>query len=344
MKGAFSMKALLIGGTGVISTSISRLLVEKGWDLTLLNRGNRAGDIPGAKQLTLDVNDEAAVAQAIQNEHYDVVGDFIAFHPAQAERDIRLFRGKTDQYIFISSASAYQKPLSSPVITEATPLSNPHWEYSRNKIAIEELLMRAYRETGFPITIVRPSHTFNFRSMPVAIHGHKGPWQVMKRMMEGKPVLMPGDGSSLWAVLNSDDFAPAYVGLMGNIHAIGQAVQITGEELLTWNQIMESIAKAVGGTYKPCYVPTSLLVKAGKYDFEGAMLGDKSNTVIFDNALAHRLVPAWTIQKRFDQAARESAAYILSHPELQVEDPEFDRFSDQVAAIMEKAGESIAAL
>ena len=338
------MKALFIGGTGVISTSISRLLVSKGWDLTLLNRGSRPQDVPGAKQLIADVNDEAAVAKAIEKEHFDVVADFIAFVPAQAERDIRLFKGKTDQYIFISSASAYQKPLSSPVITEATPLHNPHWEYSRNKAAIEELLMREYRASGFPVTIVRPSHTFNFRSMPVAVHGDKGAWQVMKRMMEGKPVLMPGDGSSLWAVLNSEDFAPAFVGLMGNVHAIGQAVQITGAELLTWNQIMESVAKAVGGVYKPCYVPTALLMKAAKYDFEGALLGDKSNTVIFDNTLAHRLAPTWKIQKRFDQACRESAAYFLAHPELQVEDPEFDRFSDAVVEIMQAAGEKIAAL
>ncbi len=338
------MKALFIGGTGVISTSISRLLVSKGWDLTLLNRGSRPQDVPGSKQLIADVNDEAAVAKAIEKEHYDAVADFIAFVPAQAERDIRLFKGKTDQYIFISSASAYQKPLSSPVITEATPLHNPHWEYSRNKAAIEDLLMKEYRASGFPVTIVRPSHTFNFRSMPVAVHGDKGAWQVMKRMMEGKPVLMPGDGSSLWAVLNSEDFAPAFAGLMGNIHAIGQAVQITGEELLTWNQIMECVAKAVGGVYKPCYVPTELLMKAVKYDFEGAMLGDKSNTVIFDNTLAHRLVPTWKIQKRFDQACRESAAYFLSHPELQIEDPDFDRFSDAVADIMQAAGERIAAL
>ena len=338
------MKALFIGGTGVISTAISRLLVSQGWDLTLLNRGNRQGDVPGVKQLIADVNDEAAVAKAIEKEHFDVVADFIAFVPAQAERDIRLFKGRTDQYIFISSASAYQKPLSSVVITEATPLHNPHWEYSRNKAAIEALLMKEYRENGFPVTIVRPSHTFSYRSMPVAVHGNKGAWQVMKRMMEGKPVLVPGDGSSLWAVLSSEDFAPAFVGLMGNIHAIGQAVQITGEELLTWNQIMAAVAKAVGGVYNPCYVPTSLLMKAGKYDFEGALLGDKSNSVIFDNTLAHRLAPGWKIQKRFDQAARESAAYFLSHPELQTEDPEFDRFCDDVAEIMAQAGERVAAL
>ena len=338
------MKALFIGGTGVISTSISRLLVAQGWDLTLLNRGNRQSDVPGAKQLILDVNDEAAVAKAIEHEHYDAVCDFIAFVPAQAERDIRLFKGKTDQFMFISSASAYQKPLSHPVIRESTPLSNPYWEYSRNKIAIEELLLREYRENGFPITIIRPSHTFNFRSIPLAIHGDKGPWQVIKRMMEGKKVLMPGDGSSLWAVMNSEDFAPAFVGLMGNVHAIGQAVQITGEELLTWNQITASVARAAGGEYNPCYVPTRLLMESKKYDFTGSMYGDKSNTVIFDNSLLHRLVPTFQQKRTFDQCARESIAYFLSHPELQVEDPDFDAFSDAMVEIMENAAEKVRAL
>lgn len=338
------MKALFIGGTGVISTAVSQLLMEKGWDLTLLNRGSRADEVPGASKLILDINDEAAVRRAIENEHFDVVADFIAFVPQQVERDIRLFAGKTDQYLFISSASAYQKPLSHPVIRESTPLSNPHWEYSRNKIACEEILLREYRENGFPVTIVRPSHTYSWRSLPLAIHGDKGPWQVMKRMMEGKKVLVQGDGSTLWAVMNSRDFAPAFAGLMGNPHAIGQAVQITGEELLTWNQIMASVARALGAEYRPCYAPTSLLMKYRKYDFEGGLLGDKSNTVIFDNSLLHRLVPGLKEQKRFDEYARESVQYFLTHPELQTEDPDFDRFSDQVAAIMEQAEAQIAAL
>ncbi|MBQ9264873.1 MAG: SDR family oxidoreductase [Clostridia bacterium] len=336
------MKALFIGGTGVISTAISRLLLQQGWDLTLLNRGNRKNDVPGAHQLTLDIVDEAAVAKAMSDAHFDVVADFIAFVPAQVERDIRLFAGKTEQYIFISSASAYQKPLSHPVITEATPLSNPYWEYSRNKIACEETLMRAYREQGFPVTIVRPSHTFSERSIPVAVHGKNGAWQVLKRIREGKPVLMPGDGSSLWAVLSSEDFAPAFVGLMGNIHAIGQAVQITGEELLTWNQIMQSIARAIGGQYKPCYVPSTILAQCPGYDWEGGLLGDKANTVLFDNTLLHRLVPTYQPKKRFDQAALESVNCFLAHSELQMEDPEFDAFSDKVAAIMEQAGTEIA--
>lgn len=338
------MKALFIGGTGVISTAISQLLVAQGWDLTLLNRGNRAKDVPGAEQLTLDINDEAAVAKAMEGRHFDAVADFIAFVPAQAERDVRLFKGKTDQFIFISSASAYQKPLAHPVIRESTTLHNPYWEYSRNKAAIEEMLMREYRENGFPVTVVRPSHTFSSRSLPVAIHGDKGAWQVLKRMMEGKKVLMPGDGATLWAVMNSRDFAPAFVGLMGNPHAIGQAVQITGEELLTWNQIMQAVARALGAEFRPCYVPTDLLARSTRYDFKGALLGDKSNTVVFDNSLLHRLVPGLPPQKRFDEYARESVAYFLAHPELQIEDPDFDRFSDEVIALMEGAGEKIAEL
>ncbi len=343
-KGGTSMKALFIGGTGVISTSITRLLLRQGWEVTLINRGTRAADVPGAEILALDVNDESAVKKALVNRRFDVAADFIAFVPEQVKRDIRLFAGMVDQYIFISSASAYQKPLSSPVITEGTTLSNPYWEYSRNKIFCEEILFDAYRKEGFPVTVVRPSHTFNWRSLPLAIHGDKGPWQVLKRMMEGKKVLMPGDGSSLWAVLHSDDFAPAFVGLMGNPHAVGQAVQITGEELLTWNQIMEAVAKAAGAEYRPCFVPSEILAKCKKYDFEGALIGDKSNTVIFDNSLLHRLVPSLPPRKRFDQAARECVAYFLSHPELQTEDPEFDRFSDAVIAAMEQAEDAIRGL
>ena len=338
------MKALFIGGTGVISTSISRLLIAEGWELTLINRGHRAADVPGAQVITLDINDEAAAEEALKGRHFDVAADFIAFVPAQVERDIRLFRDRADQYIFISSASAYQKPLSSPVINEGTTLSNPHWEYSRNKIACEEVLFDAYRRFGFPVTVVRPSHTFSWRSLPLAIHGDQGPWQVLKRMMAGKKVLMPGDGSSLWAVMHSDDFAPAFAGLMGNPHAIGQAVQITGEELLTWNQIMETAAKAAGAEYRPCYVPSSILARCGRYDFEGGLIGDKSNTVIFDNSRLHALVPTFRQKKRFDQAIRESVSYFLAHPELQTEDPDFDRFSDEVIAAMEQAEETIAGL
>ncbi|MBE5783222.1 MAG: NAD-dependent epimerase/dehydratase family protein [Clostridiales bacterium] len=330
------MNALFIGGTGTISASISRLLIDMGWELTLINRGNRM-EIPGAEHIRADINNEADVADKIKDRKFDVVADFICFSPDQAERDIRLFGGKTKQFFFISSASAYQKPLVSPIIHEATPLSNPFWEYSRKKAACEDVFMDAFRKDGFPITVVRPSHTFANRTITVPIHGKHGAWQVLKRMLEGKKVLVPGDGNTLWAVMASEDFAAAFVGLMGNIHAIGQAVQITSEELLTWNQIMDVIADALGVEYKPCYVPSAILSKCASYDFEGALLGDKSHTVIFDNTKLHRLVPGFTAQKRFDQSAPESVHYFLTHPENQVEDPEFDAFCDRVVEIMENA-------
>lgn len=338
------MKALMIGGTGVISTSVSQLALAQGWDVTLLNRGSRSSEVPGARQLIADMNDEAAVRVALSEETYDVVADFIAFRPEQVERDIRLFSGKTHQYIFISSASAYHKPLPSPIINEGTSLSNPFWQYSRDKAACERALMQAHQDSGFPVTIIRPSHTFANRSITVPVHGKNGAWQVLKRMKEGKKVLVPGDGTSLWAAMASEDFARAFLGLMGNVHAIGEAVQITSEELLTWNQILSVIASALGVPYRPCYVPATMLARCRRYDFEGALLGDKANTVIFDNAKLHRLVPGFTAKKRFDQAAAESVRFFLSHPELQKDDPEFDAFCDQVVAVMENAEAQIAKL
>lgn len=234
--------------------------------------------------LTCDINDEQAVQSLLQGLEFDAVCDFIGFVPEQVERDYRLFRGKTHQYMFISSASAYQKPLSSPYITEGTPLCNPYWEYSRNKIACEELLMRLYREEQFPITIIRPSHTYCERSIPVAVHGHQGSWQVLKRMLEGKPVIVPGDGTTLWTLTHNTDFARAFVGLMGNVHAIGETFQITGDEHLTWNQIMQLTAQALGVEAKLYHVASDFLAQVGRqYDLEGNLIGDKSNTVIFDN-------------------------------------------------------------
>jgi len=195
------MKILLIGGTGTISTAITTKLHERGYDLTLLNRGKRKGSIPkGVEVVTADINNEAEVANLLKDRTFDVVADFIAFELSHVERDYRLFAAKTKQYIFISSASAYQKPSVDPIITESTPLSNPYWQYSRNKAVCEEWLMERFREDGFPVTIVRPSHTYHKESVPVAVHGHHGSWQVLKRMIQGKPVIIPGDGSSLWTL------------------------------------------------------------------------------------------------------------------------------------------------
>ncbi|MCD8014438.1 MAG: SDR family oxidoreductase [Lachnospiraceae bacterium] len=334
------MKALLIGGTGVISKAISRRLLLEGHELWLINRGNRMDDLPeGAHLICADINDEISVARALGGQTFDVVADFIAFVPEQLERDHRLFAGKTKQFIYISSASAYQKPLSDFRIDERTPLANPFWQYSRDKIRGEELLMRYYREEGFPITIVRPSHTYNEEKIPVCLHGPKGSWQAVKRMLEGKPVIIPGDGSSLWTVTWNDDFAKGFIGLMGNIHAIGEAVQITGDEVLTWNQIHRVIADALGVEFRPYYVSSDFLISCSpeKWDLRGNLWGDKSNTVFFDNAKLKRLVPDFKAVVRFDQGVRRALDYIRSHPECQIPDPEFDSWCDRVIEAQEEA-------
>ena len=337
------MKALFIGGTGTISMAITRQLAENpDWELYLLNRGTRAQELPeGVKTITADINNEQQVAEAIRDINFDCVCDFIAFVPGQLERDYRLFAGKTKQFMFISSASAYQKPLSDYKITESTPLANPYWEYSRNKIACEEYLMKQYREQGFPITIIRPSHTYDERNVPVGAHGDKGSWQVLKRMMDGKPVIIQGDGTSLWTITHNSDFAKAFIGLMGNVHAIGEAYHITTDESVTWNQIYAIIADELGVALKPYYVPSDFLDEVGKYDYRGGLIGDKSNTVVFDNNKVKRAVPGFTCTLRADQGLRKTVRHMLATPELQQEDPEFDQWCDKIIAALEAAKEVI---
>ena len=312
------MKALFIGGTGTISTAISSRLLEEGHELWLINRGTRNDELPpGAHIIRADINDEETVARQLEGQKFDVVADFIAFVPDQLERDYRLCRDKTKQFIYISSASAYQKPLSDYRIDEGTPLANPYWEYSRNKIAGEELLMRLYREEGFPVTIVRPSHTYSERSMPVGVHGPNGSYQVIRRMLDGKKVIIHGDGTSLWTLTFNTDFARGFIGLMGNIHAIGEAVQITGDETLTWNQIHTVIAQALGVELHPCYVSSELIAAGSpaEWDLRGALIGDKANSVVFDNTKLKRLVPDFVATVRFDQGVRKILDYINAHPE-----------------------------
>ena len=340
------MKALFIGGTGTISTAIVRRLVnELGWEVWLLNRGNRPEAVPaGVRTIIADIHDEAAVAKKLEGMTFDVVSDFIGFTVDAVERDYRLFKGKTKQYMYISSASAYHKPAAGYIITEGTTLANPYWEYSRNKIACEEFLMRKYREEGFPVTIIRPSHTYDERNIPLGVHGNRGFWQVIRRMLDGKPVIIQGDGSSLWTVTFNTDFAVGYTGLMGNRHAIGEAFHITGDETLTWDQIYQTIADALHVPLKAYHVAAEYLAAVGKpygYDFEGALLGDKSVSVVFDNSKLKRAVPDMRTNVRFDQGARIALDHILSHPELQVPDPEFDQWCDRVIAALEKSKEEI---
>ncbi len=330
------MKALFIGGTGTISTAISQLCVQLGWELTLLNRGTHRERMPeGVEQIAADMNDRADVQAKLAGRKFDVIADFIAFTVDQVERDIQLFSGKTAQYFFISSASAYQKPLSSPFITESTPLSNPFWQYSRDKIACEELLMKEYRANGFPITIIRPSHTYGDMGVPVALHGAKGSFSVVDRIRRGKKVIVPGDGLSLWTLTHNTDFAKAFCGLMGNAHAIGETYQITGDESLTWNQIYGAIAAAFDEEPHLVHIATETLARLAP-NWSGELIGDKSNTVVFDNAKIKRAVPGFTATLRFDQGVRRTIAYIYSHPELQVPDPAFEEWMDQGIVAYEK--------
>ena len=337
------MKALFIGGTGTISSAIvRRLSQDKTWEVWLINRGNRADTVPdNVHQIVCDINDEDAVIKAIGNLNFDVVGEFIGFTVDQVERDYRLFKDRTKQYIYISSASAYNKPAASFVITEGTTLANPHWEYSRNKIACENYLMERYREDGFPVTIVRPSHTYDERSIPLGVHGKNGSWQVIKRMMDGKPVIIHGDGESLWHLTFNEDFAIGYTALMGNRHAIGEAFQITGDEVLTWNQIYQTIADALGVELKAYHVSSELLTALGPdYDFEGGLTGDKAVSVVFDNSKVKRLAPDLKTNVPLHKGVRICLEYILNHKECMVEDPEFDQWCDKVILTLENAKKS----
>ena len=330
----------MIGGTGTISSAITRQLAASGHDLWLLNRGHRKDEVPtGVRQIIADIDDTDEVLRQIGDAQFDAVCEFIGFLPSQVERDIRLFKGRTRQYVYISSASAYNKPAANHVITEGTTLANPYWEYSRNKIACEELLLKVYREEGFPVTIVRPSHTYCERAVPVSVHGLKGSWQVLKRMQEGKPVIVHGDGSSLWTLTWNEDFARGFIGLLGNPKAIGEAFQIMSDEQLTWNQIYECVARALHVTPRLYHVSSDFLAATSPkaWDFTGNLLGDKAVTVVFDCSKLKRVVPGFQAVTRFDEGVRRCVDHILAHPELQVEDPDFDAWCDRVIEAQERS-------
>ena len=337
------MKALFIGGTGTISTAIvKKLAADPLWEVWMINRGNRGEIVPkNVIQFIGDINDEETVLKNIGDTVFDVVCEFIGYTPDQVERDYRLFKDHTRQYIYISSASAYHKPAAGYIITEGTTLSNPYWEYSRNKIACEEFLMKKYREEGFPVTIVRPSHTYDERSIPLGVHGKNGSWQVIRRMLEGKPVIIQGDGTSLWHLTFNEDFAVGFTALMGNRHAIGEAFQITGDEVLTWNQIYQTIADALGVELHAYHVSSEYLAAVGEkygYDLEGSLVGDKAVSVVFDNSKLKRLANTMCTTVPFHRGVRIALDYILSHPEeCQRPDPEFDEWCDRVIAALEQS-------
>ncbi len=329
-------KALIIGGTGTISTGVTQNLKDHPeWEVYLLNRGTHTEEVPETIHILKgDIRNEEETAKLLDGMSFDVVADFIGFTPEQVAADIRLFRGKTKQYIYISSVSVYQKPLSNAVVTESTSLYNQYWQYSRDKIACEELLMEEYRKTGFPITIVRPSSTYGDKSPLVGICGSKGCWQVLERMRRGKPVIVHGDGTSLWTYTHNSDFAKGFVGLMGNPRAIGESVHITSDEVLTWNQIHEIVAEALGVKANLIHMSTDFITACAPERKE-AMMGDIAHSVIVDNSKIKKLVPEFCATVRYDQGARKGVEYMLSHPETQIPDPEFDQWCDDMIAAYE---------
>ena len=291
------MKILFLGGTGIISTACTELALARGFDVTLLNRSQRH-PIPGARQIVADIADPK-ISTVLQNERWDAVVDFIAFDAAAIEQRIDLFRGKTRQYVFISSASAYQKPLTDYLITESTPHANPFWDYSRNKIAAEDRLNRAYREEAFPITIIRPSLTYGDTVIPLAINSWHQNFTAIARLRAGQPLIIPGDGLTLWTITHNSDFAKGLVGLLGHAGAIGHAFHITSDEALTWNQLYQFTAEAAGVAAPQFVHIASDFITACYPDMTGTLLGDKAHSALFDNSKIKRFVPDFVATTRF---------------------------------------------
>lgn len=333
------MNVLFIGGTGNISTACSKLSLEKGHDVYLLNRGNitRPG-LERANHVQVDINDVGKVKDAIKDIRFDVVVNFIAFTPEEVERDILLFKGKTSQYIFISSASAYQKPLLHPIITESTPLKNPYWKYSRDKIDCENTLTRAYREIDFPMTIVRPSLTYE-TVIPVAI-GSWDDYTIIDRIKKGKKIIVHGDGNSLWTITHSRDFAKGFVGLLGNQQAIGHSFHITSDEILTWNQIYEAVAEAAGAKPNMIHISSHFICKVAEtmgMDYMwGNLLGDKSVSVVFDNSKIKSFVPDFKATIPFKAGIKNTVSWFEEDEKRMRIIDENNDFMDKVIAAYEK--------
>jgi nucleoside-diphosphate-sugar epimerase len=333
------MKVLFIGGTGLISSACTRLAVEQGIELFLLNRGNRPERVAGATSLVADIRDPDAMARALAGHRFDAVVNWIAFRPEDIERDLVLFQGNTSQYIFISSASAYQKPVGHYLITEDTPLANPHWDYSRNKIACEERLMRAYREAGFPITIVRPSLTYGDTQVAMVVNSWQMPYTAVARMRQGKPVIVPGDGTSLWVITHNGDFAKGLLGLLGHQQAIGHAFHITSDEVLTWDQIYTAVAAAAGVEPRIVHIASDFIA-ACLPDMHGSLLGDKSVSVVFDNSKIKRFVPGFCATTPFARGIRQTLAWFDADPARQQIDVAADLLWDRLISAYEQGLQS----
>jgi nucleoside-diphosphate-sugar epimerase len=323
-----ALKVLFIGGSGIISSACARLAVARGIDLHVLNRGTTsARPLPAeATVLRGDIRDAAAVAQALGDRTFDAVVDWVAFTPEHVQADINLFRERTAQYVFISSASAYQTPPERVPVTESTPLRNSFWRYSRDKIACEELLTRAYRDDGFPATVIRPSHTYDQTAVPF-----DGGWTAVARMRAGKPVVVHGDGTSLWTLTHHVDFATGFVPLLGHPRTIGAAFHITSDDVLTWNQIARSLATAAGVSAELVHVPSDAIAAADP-EWGAGLLGDKAHSMIFDNAKLRSVVPDYRATIPFEQGAREIVAWHDADLSRQQVDTHLDAVMDDLVA------------
>ena len=321
------MKVLFIGGTGNISTWSSWLAVERGMELFLLNRGNRSVTIQGATSIRGDINDVEAIKNALKDHYFDCVVNWIAFTEDHIERDIELFKDKCDQYIFISSTSAYQKPLTHPILTESTPLANPYWLYSRNKILCEERLIRAYREEGFPAVIVRPSHTYG-TIIPTAIGGGSS-YVIPKRILEGKPVIVHGDGTTLWTLTHSEDFALGFVGLIGHPNTLGHAFHITSDFLITWNQIYQQMGNALGVEPNIVHIPSEFVAHHDPKTGEG-LIGDKMWCLIFDNSKIKSFVPEYVATIPFHIGIHKVLDWFQADEKRMEVQPEHDQFIEDL--------------
>jgi nucleoside-diphosphate-sugar epimerase len=323
------LRVLFIGGTGVISSAcVAQAVADGGIELTVLNRGQSAGRPlpPGVRELRADVRDAASVRDVLLGLEFDSVVDFVAFTPHHVRADVDLLRGRTGQYVFISTASAYQTPPSRLPVTESTPLRNPFWQYSRDKIACEDLLVAEYRDNGFPATIVRPSHTYDASKTVLS-----GGWTSLARMREGRPVIVHGDGTSLWTVTHNTDFARAFVPLLGHPRTLGEAFHITSDDVLTWDQIALALGTALGVTPRIVHVPSDVIAAADP-EWGAGLLGDKTHSMVFDNAKVKSVVPGWQAVVPFERGAREIVGYYLADPARQVVDPALDELMDKLAA------------
>lgn len=320
-----ALRVLFVGGTGVISSACTELAVARGIELAVLNRGTGRRPLPdGVESVVADIRDPQSVRDALGDRQFDAVVDWVAFTPEHVRTDIDLFEGRTGQYVFISSASAYQTPALRLPIRESTPLRNPHWEYSRNKIACEDVLTQAYRDRGFPVTVVRPSHTYDRTLVPV-----DGGWTFVERMRQGKEVVVHGDGSSLWTLTHHTDFARGFVPLLGHTRTLGEAFTITGDDVLTWDQIAQALATAAGTEARIVHVPSDQIAAVDP-EWGASLLGDKTWSSVFDTSKLRSLVPDFVTTVPFEQGAREIVAWHDEDPARRVVDPRVDALMDRL--------------